>query len=91
VSAIERIKPELAGRVDFIFVFYELEPPFDVTPMRLSGAFRQIGDSGWRRAVNRWEECLRTNRWPGYVDGIVDVEPSGWAISKDMDRQFSAA
>lgn len=86
VNAIERIKPELAGRIDFVFVFYELEPPYAVTPVRLSGAFRALGERGWRRAVNRWEKCLRTNQWPGYADRIIDVEPSQWALTKDMDR-----
>lgn len=85
VSAIEHIRPELAGRVDFVFVFYELEPPFAVTPVRLSGAFRQLGERAWRRAVNRWEECLRTNAWPGYAEGVIEVEPTQWALMKDMD------
>ena len=85
-SAVERIKPEFAGRVDFIFVFYELEPPYAVTPARLSGSFRELGARGWRRAVDRWEECLRTNRWPGYADGIVELEPSPWALVRDQER-----
>jgi hypothetical protein len=86
VSAVERIKPELAGRVEFIFVFYELEPPFAVTPVRLSGVFRQLGDRAWKRSVDRWEACLRTNKWPAYADEIIDLEPSGWALSRDMER-----
>lgn len=86
VSAVERIKPELAGRIEFIFVFYELEPPFAVTPVRLSGVFRQLGDRAWKRSVDRWEACLRTNTWPAYADEIIDLEPSGWALSKDMER-----
>jgi PDDEXK-like domain of unknown function (DUF3799) len=88
VSAIERIQPALAGRVDFVFVFFELEPPYAVTPARLSGEFRELGERAWRRAVDRWEECLRTNKWPGYADGVIDLEPSPWALAKDMDRQF---
>lgn len=88
VSAVEHIKPELAGRIDFIFVFYELEPPHAVTPIRLSGAFRELGERGWRRAVDRWEECLRTNVWPAYTDSVLDLEPTPWALTKDMDRQL---
>jgi hypothetical protein len=89
VSAVERIRPELAGRIDFVFVFYELEPPFAVTPVRLSGAFREIGERGWRRAVDRWESCLRTNTWPSYADGILDLEPSPWALDRDMTRALA--
>jgi hypothetical protein len=89
VSAVERIHPELAGRVDFIFVFYETEPPYDVTPVRLSGAFRELGERGWRRAVDRWEECLRKDEWPGYTSGTIELEPSPWALTRDMDRMAS--
>lgn len=91
VSAVERIKPEFTGRVDFVFVFYELEPPYAVTPIRLSGAFRELGERAWRRSVDRWEECLRTNKWPAYTAGVMDLEPSPWALSKDMDRQLDGA
>lgn len=90
VSALEKIHPELAGRIDFVFVFFELEPPYAVTPVRLSGAFREVGERAWRRAVDRWEECLRTNKWPAYVSEIIDLEPSEWALSKDMNKQISA-
>lgn len=89
VSAIEKIRPDLAGRVDFIFVFYELTPPFAVTPVRLNGAFRELGERGWRRAVDRWEECLRTNRWPSYADEIIELEPSPWTLGRDMDRMLA--
>lgn len=86
VSAIERIRPELAGRVDFIFVFYETESPFAVTPIRLPGSFRELGRRGWRRSVDTWERCLRTNTWPSYADGIIEVEPSPWTLARDMER-----
>ncbi len=90
VSAIEKIHPEFAGRVDFVFVFFELEPPYAVTPVRLNGAFRELGERAWSRAVDRWEECLRTNHWPAYVTDIIELEPSEWALSKDMNKQISA-
>lgn len=90
-SAVERIKPELAGRINFVFVFYELEAPYAVTPVRLSGAFRKLGETAWRRSVDRWEECLRTNVWPGYAAGVLDLEPTPWALQKDMERQFDGA
>lgn len=88
VSAVEHIVPDFAGRVEFIFVFCELEPPYDVTPIRLSGAFRELGERRWKRAVDIWERCLRTGVWPGYVDGIIEVDPSPWRLAKDMERQF---
>lgn len=91
VSAVEHIRPDLAGRVDFIFAFYETEPPFDVVPVRLSGAFRQLGERAWKRAVETWERCLRTAKWPGYVSGVIELEPSPWTLTRDMEKQIASA
>lgn len=91
VSAMEQIRPEFAGRADFVFIFYELEPPFAVTPVKLSGAFRQLGERRWKRAVETWARCLRENHWPEYVDQITEIEPMPWALSNDMERQIKAA
>lgn len=91
VSAMEKIRPDLAGRIDFVFVFFELAPPFAVTPVRLSGEFRELGERRWRRAVETWERCLRENYWPGYTESIVDLDPPRWALANDMDQQIAAA
>lgn len=88
VSAIETVRPELAGRVDFVFVFVELEQPFVVTPVRLSPAFCEIGERRWRRAVELWADCLARDRWPGYVDSITTLEAPEWAIAKDTERSL---
>lgn len=88
VSAVEKIRPDLLGRVDFIFVFYELEPPFAVTPIRMNGEFRELGARAWRRAIDRWEQCLRTNKWPDYTDAnqILDLAPLPWTLTRDSER-----
>lgn len=89
VSALERIRPEFAGRVDFVFVFYELAPPYVVTPLRLSGEFRKLGERAWERAIDKWEACLRTNVWPAYVSEIVDLEPNPWTLDRDLERAIA--
>lgn len=91
VSAIEKIRPDLAGRVDFVFLFFELKFPFAVTPVRLTGEFRELGERRWRRAVDMWERCLREDSWPGYTETIVDLDPPRWALANDMDQQIAAA
>lgn len=87
VSAVEKLLPEHAGRLDFVLVFYETEPPYAVTPVRLSGAFRALGERRWQRAVDMWSRCLRERQWPGYVRGIIDIEPPGWVLAKDFDAR----
>lgn len=91
VSAVEHLRPAMVGRVEFVFLFFELEPPYAVTPVRLSGQFRELGERRWRRAVNIWARCLSSGEWPGYVESVTELEPMPWALTKDMERQMSAA
>jgi hypothetical protein len=85
-SAMAKIKPELAGAIDFVFVFIEIEPPYAVFAARPNGMLRELGDMQWQRAVRLWEHCLATNNWPGYggVGGIGVLEAPAWAISDEM-------
>ncbi len=91
VSALETLRPTLAGRFEFVFVFFELDAPYAVTPIMLSGEFRELGKRQWLRAVDTWARCLRTGEWPTYTNSIIKIEPKPWAIQRDMDRQIAEA
>jgi hypothetical protein len=88
VSAIEKLRPRLAGRLEFRFSFCEVSTGV-VTPVSRAGSMRELGAMRWRRAVNTWARCLRTNEWPAYVRGLTAVEAPAWALSAEMDMQFS--
>lgn len=79
-AAVEKLYPALAGRVEFLFLFVELEPPYSVVPKRLDGAFREIGDRQWKRAVALWEQCMLTGRWPPPARFITDAMPEPWML-----------
>ena len=85
VRAVEKSDPQWQGRVKFLFLFAEDNPPYPVTPILLDGAFRHLGQSKWRRAVNIWSDCLRNNRWPSYTVGPMHVSPPQWAIKEEFE------
>lgn len=92
VSALEAaLGPRAAGRVSFTFLFFELDAPNDIVPAELSGAFRELGERRWRRAVNLWARCLRDNRWPGHADHTITIEPPTWAVTNEMARESDEA
>lgn len=66
-EAVNKHYPERKNRGEFIFLFFEKEPPYCVTPVTLDGGFVQVGDSKWRRAKAIWKDCLTTGVWHGYV------------------------
>jgi hypothetical protein len=84
VSAVEKLRPELVGRVGFDLIFFETEAPYAVTPGPMSGELRELGARKWRRAIDLWGKCLRSNDWPGYVTGPVTFQAPAWAMAQEL-------
>lgn len=84
-SAVEKLRPDLVGRVEFVFVFAETEPPYCVTPMKPGGMMREFGLTRWQRAVEVWAACLADNRWPAYVESVTQLELPPWVMAADIE------
>ncbi len=85
-SAVEKIHPELTGRVTFVLLFAELTSGA-VTPVPVKGGFESLGHMRWQRAVDTWDRCLRDGTWPAYVDGPTQIEPADWMITAELMAQ----
>lgn len=79
-SALRALRPDLAGREDFLFLFVESEYPYCVTPVRPDGTMRELGERRWRRAVELWARCLADNVWPPYTTEPIWIEAPAWAL-----------
>jgi len=89
-SALGKLRPDLAGRTDFVFLFCELDPPYCITPVRPSGSMRQLGQSKWDRAVESWSFCRTSGKWRGYTEGIIEVEAPPWAMAQELGSDAAA-
>lgn len=87
--ALERLRPELAGRTEMIFLNVEVTPPFAMYPGPLDGELRELGRRRWDRAIFLWEECLRTGRWPAYTNRITPIRGAGYAVNRWMEQSES--
>lgn len=85
-SAVTKLRPELEGRIQMLFLFAEIEPPYAIYPGPLDGELRELGRQRWERAYRQWEQCLRTNRWPAYTEHISPIHAPGWAVSRWMEK-----
>lgn len=83
VSAIETLRPELAGRVQMLFAFCETEPPFAITIARPAGTMRALGEYQWRKAVRTWGECLTSKKWPCYQPTEVEAPPYAMSVMEN--------
>jgi hypothetical protein len=87
--ALSYLLPELQGRIEHHFLFIELSPPYVVTPVEPSGAYQEIGESRWRRALDAWEKCLATKHWPPYNDGVpVVLDPPEYLIVQELGNEW---
>ena len=88
-SAVTKLRPELAGRVNFTFLFFCPDPPYLVTPCKPSGSIQELGEMRWRRAVNTWAKCLKTKKWPGYTETFIQPEAPVWAMNQEWEREMA--
>lgn len=79
--ALAALRPELADRIDMLFIFMEVQPPYAVNIKRPSAVMRETGRIQWERAVLLWERAVRTNRWAGYGGGITELDPPHWHVT----------
>lgn len=82
-SGLSRWKPEVSGRIDFVFLFAEFDTaPYAVCPGRLDGMLREHGERGWTKAVIEFGDNAGTDgEWPGYTNRIVTFEAPGWLLA----------
>lgn len=81
--ALTALRPDHAGRVEFLFAFAEAEAPYEMNLCRGDGVFRELGERRWLRAVHAWGACVATNIWPGYGSGVNPLSPPGWALARE--------
>lgn len=86
VQAVETLHPELAGRVEFVFAFFETEPPYAIGPYKLDAEWRHIGGRKWARACKTWARCLATGEWPGYATGVTTLFAPPWAMAQELEE-----
>ena len=82
VRAMESVYPDLAGRIEFCFLFVEVGTGI-VTPLVFDGTMRRVGELRWRRAVDLWEQCKRVGYWPGYVTRPHVAHAPEWALAEE--------
>ncbi len=85
LRGLEALRPDLAGRLEWTFVFVETSSPFAVTPVQISGEWAAIGEAKWQRALDIWKNCNETGVWPGYTSESMRLEAPMWALADEIN------
>jgi hypothetical protein len=72
----------------FVFVVQETEPPYLLSMVGLKPEWMNFAEHKLRRALETWEKCLLTNRWPGYPDRVAWVNAPAWAEAQWMEQEL---
>jgi len=87
IRAVEALRPDLRGRVEFYFIFAELAPPFGVNVCRPDGLFLDVGAARWIRAVRTWRECVQRRYWPTYGETVNYITVPPWGLSREAKKE----
>jgi hypothetical protein len=79
MEAVETHCPAYAGHGTFLFVCYEITPPYCVIVREIDSIFAEYGERRWTAAKALWRRCLETDTWPGYdapgERGVIEAPP----------------
>ena len=81
----------MTGDADFVFVVQETEPPYAVSFVGLSHAFKAFAEAKRAHAVTLWRHCRERDEWPGYPSRTCWVEPPGYALTQWDERRLVTA
>ena len=66
-------------RKEFMFVFMEVDRPFEMATVLLDEDFIKLGREGYMQALAKWNQCVQTKHFPPAIDGIQTISPPKWA------------
>lgn len=62
----------------------EKSPPFAIRLFELGDASIEQGRRNYRRWLRAYKRCKETNEWPGYPDGLEELELPKWAFESGI-------
>ena len=82
VRSTGRVPDDVMAR--FLLVFQETRPPYIVTVAEPDATAMRLGAIRMREGINRYIECTRAGRWPGYSEDVVLSSLPPWE-TRELD------
>lgn len=89
---LRALKAVTGSNATFRFVVVENYPPYALSVISLEPGALAVAERKVQRAIEIWEECLRTDRWPGYPTRtcyaeIPAYEETAWIAREEREMQ----
>lgn len=72
----------------FLFLAIESEAPYVAQVHKLGPRTEAAGWALRQKAIKQQAECLKTGRWPGYADSVIETDKPEWSFRKT--EEFAA-
>jgi len=82
------LRPELAGRLTFRWLFVENEAPHLCTVAELDNVGLEVGRKKVAAAIALWNRCIALDIWPGYPGRVVVAEYPAYAETAWTTREM---
>ena len=70
----------------FLFIVVEKKKPHFVAVYEADEMMRDLGHAEYRLDLAKYQECVRSNNWPGYTDTIEPISLPSWMASNDLEE-----
>lgn len=84
---VVQLRPELAGRIRFRWLFVENDPPHLIMPAELDATGMEIGRRKVEAAIELFRRGMQNNDWPGYPPAVVTAEYPSFAATAWETRE----
>lgn len=64
----------------FVFIVQETEEPYLCSFIGLSPEYQNMGHEKVEQGIFMWNQCMKSNNWPGYPNKVAWVDPPPWAL-----------
>lgn len=81
---------KITGADRFVFVAFDDNEPFDAAQWQLGPEDMEAGAFEYRRLLDAYAECVKSDKWPGYKPGINALKFPAYAKKKLTSAQHEA-
>lgn len=67
----------------FVFLPIEKQMPYEAAAYEMAEQVIFAGRQSYREALDKYAECLKTNKWPGYSDTVEMLNLPTWALYRE--------
>lgn len=85
---LDAIDPTNAGRRKFYYIAHENEPPYGLTPIRISEHDLTMGRKKIAYAEDIWRQCMISGEWPLYPREVVLSAPRPYREAQWIEREI---